>query len=218
VKIAFLVFDGMAALDAIGPFEVLHAMPDAQTLFVGESAGIKRTSRGALGLFADHAITDVSSADILVVPGGFGEEQVRARPRILEWVRAIDRTTRWTTSVCTGALILGAAGILKGLKATTHWAQLEELRRFGAIPVRERVVEQGKVITAAGVSSGIDMALQLARRIVGDDFARAIQIGIEYDPQPPFDGSPYRAPAQMLEMIRAALEKARAESREQAVK
>lgn len=218
MKIAFLVFDEMAALDAVGPYEVLRAMPEAETLFVGESAGMKRTGRDALGLFAADAISDVTSADILVVPGGFGEEEVRAKPHMLEWVRAIHQTTRWTTSVCTGALILGAAGILKGLKATTHWAQLEELRRFGAIPVRERVVEQGKVITAAGVSSGIDMALQLARRIVGDDFARAIQIGIEYDPQPPFDGSPYRAPAPMLEMIRAALEKARAQWRAQATK
>jgi transcriptional regulator GlxA family with amidase domain len=210
MKTVFLMFDGIAPLDAIGPYEVLRSIPGMETLFVGETSGVKRAGRSGLGLHADYALADVKSADILLVPGGFGEEQVRATPHALQWVRDIDKTTQWTTSVCTGALILGAAGLLKGLKATTHWAQLEKLSEFGAIPTRERVVEQGKVITAAGVASGIDMALHLARRVAGDEIAHAIQIGIEYDPQPPFDGSPYRAPAPVLEMIRQAMEASRA--------
>ena len=137
-----------------------------------------------------------------MVPGGFGEQQVRAKPAMLEWVRTIHATTSWTTSVCTGALILGAAGLLKGLEATTHWAALPQLANFGAFPTSARVVERGKIITAAGVSAGIDMALRLAGRLAGDTMARAIQVGIEYDPQPPFDGSHKRAPAPVVSILR----------------
>lgn len=163
-----------------------------------------RTENKALALNADFSINEVTSADILVIPGGIGEEGVRSKPEIIEWVRAIHATTQWTTSVCTGALILGAAGILRGLDATTHWSARELLRGFGAIPVKERVVERGKVITAAGVSAGIDMALHLARRVAGDEIAQAIQIGIEYDPQPPFDGVFERAPGPVAAYLRKA--------------
>jgi putative intracellular protease/amidase len=201
MDIAILLFDRMTALDAIGPYEVLSNLPDANVKFVGETTGLKRTEHRSLGLSADYSVADVTSADVLVIPGGFGEEDVRAKPAMLEWVRAMHATTKWTTSVCTGALILGAAGILKGLDATTHWAARDILRQFGANPVKERVVERGKIITAAGVSSGIDMGLHLARRIAGDDVAHAIQIGIEYDPEPPFDGTFENAPAPVASFL-----------------
>lgn len=202
MKIAILVFDRLTVLDAVGPYEVLQRLPGAEVVFVGETAGLQRNDTKSLAVNADRSVSEVTSADILVVPGGFGEEQVRAKPAMLEWVRAIHQTTTWTTSVCTGALILGAAGILKGLKATTHWAWLQQLETFGAIPVSERVVEQGKIITAAGVASGIDMGLHLARKIAGDTVAQAIQVEIEYDPQPPFDGSSKRASAPVMDYLR----------------
>src|SRR6185436_6441021 len=130
----------------------------------------------------------------------------------LDWIRRLHAQTTWTTSVCTGALILGAAGLLRGLRATTHWASLEELRTHGAEPVRARAVESGKIVTAAGVSAGIDMALRLVQRIAGDDLARAIQLGIEYDPDPPFDaGSPDKMPPEFVTMLRNALASSRAE-------
>jgi putative intracellular protease/amidase len=201
MKIAILIFDDLTTLDAIGPFEVLCRMPGAEMMFVGETAGIKRADPKSLGLVADCSIADVSSADILVVPGGRGEAQVRQKPHMLDWVRQIDTTTKWTTSVCTGSLVLGAAGLLKGRPATTHWARLQMLREFGAEPRSERVVEDGKIITAAGVSAGIDMGLHLARRVAGDTIAQAIQVGIEYDPQPPFDGNAAHAPAPVLEFL-----------------
>jgi len=207
MQIAILLYDGMTALDAIGPYDVLRQLPGAEVIFVGKTAGVKRTEEQPLGLVADRALADVPRADILVVPGGFGQElAMRDRPT-LDWIRAIHGTTTWTTSVCTGAIILAAAGLLKGLKATTHWALLERLRDFGAEPVAERVVEQGKIITAAGVSAGIDMGLRLAARVAGDDMARAIQLGIEYDQDPPFDtGAPHKAPAHIVELVRQAAE------------
>ena len=210
--IAFLIFDDLTTLDAIGPFEVLCRLPGAEVKFVAETAGVKRADPRSLGLVADYSIADVTSADILVVPGGMGEQQVREKPHMLEWVRQIDATTQWTTSVCTGALVLGAAGLLKGRPATTHWAMLEQLREFGAEPRSERVVEDGKIITAAGVSSGIDMALHLARRVAGDTIAHAIQVGIEYDPQPPFDGHAGRAPAHVMEVLRPYYQRPEARS------
>lgn len=201
MDIAILLFDRMTALDAIGPYEVLANLPGANIKFVGETTGLKRTEHRSLGLSADYSVADVTRADVLLIPGGFGEESVRAKPAMLEWVRATHASTRWTTSVCTGALILGAAGILKDLDATTHWAARDILRQFGANPVKERVVERGKIITAAGVSAGIDMGLRLAQRIAGDEIAQAIQIGIEYDPEPPFDGKFESAPAPVASML-----------------
>jgi transcriptional regulator GlxA family with amidase domain len=179
--------------------------------FVGETAGLKRTDTGFLAINADAPIAEVGSPDVLVVPGGPGSRAIEQNRAVLDWIRKIDRGSRFTTSVCTGSLILGAAGLLKGLNATSHWAQLEELRKYGAQPTAERVVEQGRIVTAAGVSSGIDMALTIARRIAGDDFAQAIQLGIEYDPKPPFDaGSPQKVSPHIVALVRQALDQASA--------
>jgi transcriptional regulator GlxA family with amidase domain len=205
MKIAILVFDRLTALDAIGPYEVLSRLPGAELSFVAKEAGMKRTDTGALGINADRSLDELPDPDVVLVPGGEGNRVLMRDPDVLAWLRRAHGGSTWTTSVCTGALVLGAAGILEGLKATTHWAFRDRLREFGAEPVAERVVEQGKVITAAGVSAGIDMALHLARRDVGDEFAQAIQLGLEYDPQPPFDaGSPEKAPAAIVDAVRAA--------------
>jgi putative intracellular protease/amidase len=187
VDIAIYIFDKLTALDAIGPYEVLQRLPGATVKFVGVERGPVRTEQGMLGVMRDYSLDEVTSADILVVPGGIGTRALVKDEPTLEWIRAIDTGSTWTTSVCTGSLLLGAAGLLQGKQATTHWAALEMLEAFGATPTSERVVEQGKIITAAGVSSGIDMALRLAAHVAGDEAAQAIQLGIEYDPQPPFD-------------------------------
>jgi transcriptional regulator GlxA family with amidase domain len=206
VQVVALLFPGITALDVVGPYEVLQRVPGAEVRFVGHREGPVRSDNGFLALHADHAIADVAGADVLVVPGGFGTRALERDAEVLDWIRAIDRTTTWTTSVCTGALVLGAAGLLEGRAATTHWLQLERLREYGATPTSERVVEQGKYVTAAGVSSGIDMALVLAAHLAGPDVARAIQLSIEYDPQPPFDaGSPEKAGAHVVELVRAAV-------------
>jgi len=205
VRIALLVFDRLTALDAVGPFEVLSRLPGAELRLVGKEVGVKRTDTGALGLEADLALSELPDPDVLLVPGGAGSRPLMSDPDVLDWVRSAHRGSTWTTSVCTGALVLGAAGILQGKRATTHWAYLDRLRELGAAPVSERVVEDGKVITAAGVSAGIDMALGLAARIAGEQVAHAIQLGIEYDPQPPFDsGSPAKAHPNVIELVRGA--------------
>jgi transcriptional regulator GlxA family with amidase domain len=206
MEIAILVYDGFTALDAIGPYEVLSRLPGATTAFVATTPGPVTTDTGILTLMASRGIAEVPRPDIVVVPGGPGEVAVRAGGAALDWLRAVHPTTTWTTSVCTGSLILGAAGLLGGRRATTHWLAFDQLRELGAEPVHERVVveEEHRIITAAGVSAGIDMALSLAARLAGDQVAQAIQLGIEYDPQPPFDcGSPDRAPARVVELLRA---------------
>jgi putative intracellular protease/amidase len=206
MDIVCFVFDRLTALDVVGPYDVLQRLPGATVTFVGKAVGPVRTENGMLGLVADVSIDDVRSADVLVVPGGIGTRALLREDAVTEWVRAIDATTTWTTSVCTGSLVLGAAGLLQGKRATTHWSVLDMLRNFGATPVSERVVEEGKIITAAGVSSGIDMALRLASYLAGDDVAQAIQLGIEYDPQPPFDtGSVAKAPDHVRELAVAGL-------------
>jgi transcriptional regulator GlxA family with amidase domain len=200
MDIAFLLFDRITALDAVGPYEVLSRLPNAEVRFVASEPGPKRTDTGSLVLFAEHSLGAMPHPDIIVVPGGPGTRNLLRNKAILEWIREAHRHSRWTTSVCTGALLLGAAGILNGLRATTHWRALADLANYGAQPTKERVVEEGKVITAAGVSAGIDMALHLARIEAGDEFARALQLVIEYDPQPPFDsGSRDRASDQVVE-------------------
>jgi transcriptional regulator GlxA family with amidase domain len=204
VQIAIPLFDRLTALDAIGPYEVLSRLPGAEVLFVAAQPGPKRTDTGALALTAERGLSEVPQPDIVVVPGGRGTRD-QPHDELIAWIQQAHRSSRWTTSVCTGALLLGAAGILEGLPATTHWLFFEQLREFGADPTLERVVEQGKVITAAGVSSGIDMALRLAQLIAGDDVSQAIQLSIEYDPQPPFDaGSPDKAPGQIVELVRGS--------------
>jgi putative intracellular protease/amidase len=202
VQIVFPIFDGITALDAVGPYEVLSRLPGAEVVFAADEPGPKRTDNGALALQADAALAQVPNPQIVVVPGGFGTRPLMHDEPMLDWLRAAHATSDWTTSVCTGALLLGAAGILAGLRATTHWQSLELLGELGAEPTTERVVEQGKVITAAGVSSGIDMALRLAEHVAGADAARMIQLSIEYDPQPPFDaGSPEKAPPKIVERL-----------------
>jgi putative intracellular protease/amidase len=204
MQTAILLYPDLTALDAIGPYDVLSNVPGMEVVFVGRDKGEYRTDHGTLGLVADAGFGDVTEPDVLVVPGGFGTRRLMTDAAHLDWVRAVHEHTTWTTSVCTGALLLGAAGLLDGLDATTHWATYELLRSTGARPTEERVVERGKIITAAGVSSGIDMALRLAAHLAGDEVAMAIQLGIEYDPQPPFDsGSPSKAPAEIVDLVRA---------------
>ena len=206
MDIAIYIFEKLTALDAIGPYEVLQRLPGAKVKFVGPERGPVRTEQGMLGVIVDYARDEVTSADILVVPGGIGTRPLVEDEPTLDWIRAIDAGSTWTTSVCTGSLLLGAAGLLEGKQATTHWAALDMLAQFGATPTSERVVEQGKIITAAGVSSGIDMALRLAAHVAGDEVAQAIQLGIEYDPQPPFDtGSLAKAPEKIRALTLGAL-------------
>ena len=203
MDIAILLFDRLTALDAVGPYEVLARLPDANVTFVATEAGPKRTDTGALALVADATLAELPHPDIVLVPGGPGQAEAEKDDAVLDWLRAAHETTTWTTSVCTGSLVLGAAGLLEGKRATTYWLALEELARHGATPVDERVVIDGKVVTAAGVSSGIDMALTLAREIGGDDLSQMLQLGIEYDPQPPFDsGSAAKAPAHIVDFFR----------------
>jgi transcriptional regulator GlxA family with amidase domain len=204
MKIAIVLYDRFTALDAIGPYEVLSRLPGAELAFVAAQPGPVRTDNGMLTLVAERSLQQEPNPDIVLVPGGPGEVAERAGGAVLDWLRKVDQTSTWTTSVCTGSLILAAAGLLDGKRATSHWMAMDELARLGAQPVSERVVFDGKLVTAAGVSAGIDMALTLAARVAGDEVAQAIQLGIEYDPQPPFDaGSPKTAPAQIVELLRA---------------
>jgi putative intracellular protease/amidase len=206
MEIAIPLYDGFTALDAVGPYDVLSRIPGAEVKFVAIEPGPKRTENDMLSMIAEHAIADVPSPDVLVVPGGFGTRGLFEDEVMLDWIRGVHETSTYTTSVCTGALLLGAAGLLDGLDATTHWAERETLKRFGARPSTQRVVEQGKIVTAAGVSAGIDMALILVARLVHEDLAKAIQLGIEYDPQPPFDcGSPEKAGPEMTELLRGVM-------------
>ncbi len=204
MQIAILIFDKLTALDAIGPYEVLRSVPGWEVKFVAPAKGEVRTDSGALGLSADYSLNEVTSPDIVLVPGGEGNRPLMKDDTVLSWLRDVDQATKWTTSVCTGSLVLGAAGLLEGKRATCHWLFLEQLREFGADPVGGRFVEDGKMITAAGVSAGIDMALHLVGQEVGPEVAQAVQLGIEYDPQPPFDaGSPAKAPAPIVEAVTA---------------
>lgn len=195
MDIAFLVYDGFTTLDAIGPFEVLSRLPGATAKFVGIEKGPVATDTGSLTIMADYDLSEVPQPEVIVVPGGgAGTMKALGDERILAWLRQAHETSQWTTSVCTGALILGAAGILKDMEVTTHWFARDMLEPFGATYSEKRVIRNGKVITAAGVSAGIDMGLTLAAEIGGPETAKMIQLFIEYDPQPPFDsGSPAKA-------------------------
>ena len=189
MQIALFVYDHMTALDVVGPYEVLSRLPGAETVMVGEQRGEIRCDTRHLSLVADAGIDEVRSPDVLVVPGWSGSRQtalLQPGP-VHDWLREVDRHTTWTTSACTGSLVLAAAGLLTGRRATTHWLAVDVLARLGAVPTDQRVVFDGKYVTAAGVSAGIDMALTLAASMAGDQTAQAIQLGIEYDPQPPFD-------------------------------
>jgi len=204
MQIAILLYDRFTVLDAIGPYQVLSGLPGAEVIFVAERPGPISDQVGSLVLSARAGLADVPRPDIVVVPGGPGQSDQMQDGPVHAWLRAADQASTWTTSVCTGSLILAAAGLLAGRRATSHWTALDELGSLGATPVSERVVFDGKYVTAAGVSAGIDMGLTLAGRVAGDETAQAIQLMIEYDPQPPYDaGSPDRAPAEVLRRLQA---------------
>jgi putative intracellular protease/amidase len=189
MQIAAVLFPRLTALDLIGPYEVLQRLPNATVTFVGHKHGEVRTENGFLGLTVDATFDEVTKPDVVIVPGGVGTRVLLDDEPLLNWLRAVHPTTRYTTSVCTGSLVLGAAGLLNGLTATTHWSVLNDLEKLGAVPTSQRVVEHldQRIITAAGVSSGIDMALRLAELLVDETAAKAMQLMVEYDPQPPFD-------------------------------
>jgi transcriptional regulator GlxA family with amidase domain len=212
MDIAIPLYDRFTALDAVGPYEVLSRVPGARVTFLAEQAGPVRTDNAMLTIVAERALAELPAPEIVLVPGGPGEVAARAGSSMLEWLRSAHGTSTWTTSVCTGSLILAAAGLLEGTRATSHWLALEDLRALGADATGERVVFDGKIATAAGVSAGIDMALALAAQLGGPQLAQAIQLGIEYDPQPPFDaGSPHKAPAAIVELLRSRSRFARGE-------
>ena len=189
MEIAFLLFDGITPLDAIGPFEVLGKLPGAEIRMVAKEKGEVRTKGQSLAMIADYALADVAKPEILVVPGGPGADAMAGDGAVTDWLSRAHETTTWTTSVCTGALILGGAGVLKGLKATTHWRAMDDLAAFGAQATDQRVVRDGKVIAATG-----------------EDIAKAIQLAIEYAPEPPFDAGRYRnAPPDRVERVRSTL-------------
>lgn len=203
MQIAIPLYDRFTALDAVGPYEVLSRLPGAELTFVGYEVGPVRTDNDRLAMHVDARLEDVPEPEVIVVPGGWGTRALLDDERILSWIRHAHEHSEWTTSVCTGSLLLGAAGVLDGLEATSHWLELDALAEYGARPTERRVVEQGKVVTAAGVSSGIDMGLTLAAKIAGEEFARTVQLLIEYDPQPPFDsGSTATAAPELVERLR----------------
>jgi len=206
MRIVIPLFERFTALDAVGPYEVLSRLPGADLVFVAAEAGPVRADTGVLALTADVGLDEVDSCEVLVVPGGPGTRSLMGQPELTGWIRQIHETTQWTTSVCTGSLLLGGAGLLDGLDATTHWSVPDLLESFGARYTNERVVVRGKIITAAGVSAGIDMGLILAVLIAGENVAKAIQLAIEYDPQPPFDcGSVVKAGPDVVDLVRTIL-------------
>lgn len=208
MKIAFLVYESFTTLDLIGPYEVLHRLPGIESVFVAKEPGEYRVDSKLFGIQVDHALSDVPDPDVFVVPGGSeGTFLAAGDEEILAWVRRAHETSKFSTSVCTGSLILAAAGLLEGCEATTHWAARDLLEAAGAQYVEKRVMRSAeRIFTAAGVSAGIDMALTLAAELTDADTARAVQLGIEYDPQPPFDsGSPSRVAPELLDKALSAL-------------
>jgi transcriptional regulator GlxA family with amidase domain len=189
IRVAIPLFPRFTALDGIGPYEVLQRIPEIEVVFVGHARGEVRSDNEMLGITIDATFEEVPEPEVVVFPGGVGTRALEEDERVLEWVRHAHETTRLTTSVCTGSLVLGAAGLLRGLTATTHWGCYPQLEAHGAIPISERVVEHldKRIITSAGVSSGIDMALRMVELLVDTTAAEAAQLMIEYDPQPGFD-------------------------------
>ena len=212
MQVAYLLYDRFTALDITGPHDVLNSVPGNESIFVAEQPGPIRNESDTLSLVADASLDEIPNPDIVVVPGGFGNRMLLEHEPLHEWIRGVHETSTWTTSVCTGSLLLAAAGLLDGAPATTHWLARDLLAELGAKPVADRVVQHGKIITAAGVSSGIDMALGLVTKINGKEVAQAVQLGIEYDPEPPQDaGSPEKAPPEIVELVTAAFEAREAE-------
>ncbi|HTR95666.1 MAG TPA: DJ-1/PfpI family protein [Trebonia sp.] len=199
MQIVIALFDRFTALDAVGPHQVLHHLPGAEVIFAAQRVRGITDDSGTLTLQAQAAYADVPRPDIIVVPGGPGQAAQMTPGPLQDWVIEADKTSTWTTSVCTGALVLAGAGLLTGRAATTYWLALDELGRLGAVPKRERYVFDGKYVTGAGVSAGIDMALALAGRVAGDEEAKRIQLAIEYDPHPPYQsGSPATASPEIV--------------------
>jgi transcriptional regulator GlxA family with amidase domain len=202
MQIAVLLYDRVTALDAIGPYEILSRLPGADLVFVASQAGPVRTDTGRLALVAAAGWNEVPAPALVVVPGS--PAAPTAPSPLHDWLRSADASTTWTTSVCTGSLVLASAGLLTGRRATTHWLAHDQLATFGALPATGRVVVDGKYATAAGVSAGLDLALDLAARIAGVPVAQSIQLAIEYDPAPPFNaGSPLTAPPAIVEGLRS---------------
>lgn len=208
MQLAIGLYEGFTALDFVGPYQVLSNVPGVEVALCAGTAGAVTDDNGLLRVQVDRTFADMPAPDILLVPGGPGARVTAAAGAgaIVDWIGAAHATTTWTASVCTGALLLGAAGILAGKRATTHWLSYGDLAAFGAEPTEERVVFDGKVVTAAGVSAGIDLALTLVARQWGPELAQAVQLGIEYDPQPPFDaGAPSKAPAEIRDLVTAVM-------------
>jgi transcriptional regulator GlxA family with amidase domain len=210
VQIAIGLYPGFTALDAIGPYAVFTSVPGADVVVCADRKGPLADESGLLHLDLEHTFDEVPAPDVLLVPGGLITRRIAAEGGpIVDWICAAHETTTYTTSVCTGALLLGAAGVLDGLPATTHWMAYDHLRTYGAEPTEQRVVIEGKVATAAGVSAGIDLALTLVDRLHGAEVAQAVQLGIEYDPQPPHDtGAPSKAPTEIRELVSAVMTEA----------
>jgi transcriptional regulator GlxA family with amidase domain len=201
MKIVILLFDNYTALDVVGPYEVLNKLPDSKIYLVGQEKKEYKDTYG-LKISADYSTDEISQADVLLIPGGFGVDNLLKNNEILDWIQKTDSTTKWTVSVCSGSLLLAQAGLLNGKNCTTHWKRKDQLRNFNVIVKDERFVQDGKIITSAGVSAGIDMALYLVSKIAGDQTAKIIQLAIEYDPKPPFDcGSPGKVPKAMLDRL-----------------
>ena len=209
MEIALALYPGFTALDIIGPFQVLSALPGSRCAFVAERPGPVLDDTGAVELLAQRSFTDWPTPELIVVPGGLGTMRHIPDHPIVDWLRSASRTAVWTASVCTGSLLLAAAGLLQGTEATTHWLAMPTLRRLGAVPTDRRVVFSGRVVTAAGVSAGIDMALALVERMRGREAAETVQLAIEYDPQPPCDsGHPTKAAPQIVTRARDRLGRA----------
>ncbi|MFI0895109.1 DJ-1/PfpI family protein [Streptomyces sp. NPDC020983] len=204
MQIVAPLYEGFTALDVVGPYEVLSRLPGAEVVFAAERPGPVRTDMG-LSLVAERALAEVTAPDVVLVPGGPGTQAALGDSALLDWLRAVDPGTTWTTSVCSGSLLLAAAGLLTGRRAACHWLALEHLPLFGAVPSEERIVFEGKYATAAGVSAGIDLALTLAGRVAGDAVAQAIQLVVEYAPEPPYTtGSVATSPPSLVSALRAS--------------
>lgn len=204
MQIAYILYDGFTALDITGPLDTLGGVPGHEPVFVAEQAGPVWNESRTLQMVAAKSLAEVPSPDIIVVPGGFGTRAVLDSEPLLNWLRSAHETSTWTTSVCTGSLVLAAAGLLDGLEATSHWLARDTLAELGAVPVPDRIVEHDRIMMAAGVSSGIDMGLRLIQKMYGDELAQVIQLSIEYDPELLFDmGSPEKAPAAIVDVVRA---------------
>lgn len=208
--VAIPLFDGMTTLDAVGPYEVMVRLPGAKVVFVGPEKRAYRQEYPGITLEATATFDEVTNPDVVIVPGGPPEAiGPAAQSALTGWVAQVHPQTTFTTSVCTGAIVLAAAGLIQGLEATTHWAGVGILRQMGATPVARRVVDHGddkRILMGAGISSGIDMALTLAARLSDVDTAQGIQLALEYDPQPPFDaGHPTKAPKAVFERMAAEL-------------